>query len=96
MLGAQFSRVEILRSLLASRETSTAEMMAATGLTRGGIRRHLTALSAERVVSERRTTHPRGAGPISYWTVDSEDLISTLDSLIVFLESAQSAHGRGC
>lgn len=81
-LGATSTRVEILRLVLSSREVSTADVMNALGLSRNGVTRHLRELNADGLLCERHATHPRGSGPITYWSADADRVLDVLDSLV--------------
>jgi predicted ArsR family transcriptional regulator len=80
-------RVEILRLTLSRAEVSTAEVMSELGLTRNGALHHLRQLCTSGILSEQRCTHPRGSGPITYWTADRDELIALIESLLAHLLS---------
>ncbi|WP_161580309.1 MULTISPECIES: ArsR/SmtB family transcription factor [Subtercola] len=84
-LGVSFSRLEILRIVLARTEVSSSTVMAEMGMTRNGVTRHLEALRNAGLISERRTTHPRGSGPITYWRADRGDVWDAVDELGQYL-----------
>ena len=69
-LGISPRRVEILRFLLSREQTSVSQVMTEFGLTRNGVLGHLRAMQQGGLISVSRSTHPRGAGPISYWKAD--------------------------
>lgn len=77
--GITRARIEVLRCAQ-GREVSAAELMAELGLSRSGLERHLAILTAEGLLIERHATHPRGSGPIIYWTTDDEAVQRALDA----------------
>jgi predicted ArsR family transcriptional regulator len=81
-LGIAPLRIEILRLLLSRREASAADVMNEFGLTRNGALTHLKRLSADGILVSRSSTHPRGSGPITYWSVDRDALADLTDSLL--------------
>ncbi|RFA10840.1 hypothetical protein B7R54_17730 [Subtercola boreus] len=84
-LGITQSRLEILRILLSQRETTTAELIGETGLSMNGVRQHLQALVGCGLVEGRRATHPRGAGPITYWRAAADHIEDQMDQLCRYL-----------
>jgi len=80
-LGISHRRVEILRFLLSRERTSVSQVMAEFGLTRNGVLGHLRAMQQGGLISVSRTTHPRGAGPISYWKADTEAVFELMEGL---------------
>ena len=80
-LGISHRRVEILRFLLSREQTSVSQVMVEFGLTRNGVLGHLRAMQNGGLVSVRRSTHPRGAGPISYWKADTGAVSDLLEGL---------------
>jgi predicted ArsR family transcriptional regulator len=80
-LGVSPVRLEILRFVISKREVSVSAIMTELGMTRNGIRRHLDCLRESGLISERHTTHPRGAGPITYWRADENSVAYALDWL---------------
>lgn len=85
MLGATQSRLETLRLILAYPEVSTSDIARALDLTRNGVQPHLDALTRAGVVRERHTTHPRGSGPITYWSGDADEVHIVFESLLSHL-----------
>jgi DNA-binding transcriptional ArsR family regulator len=81
VIGATPTRLEVLRMIVAFEDISTAELIEALDLTRNGVLRHLKVLKSEGLISATRTTHPRGAGPITYWRADVDELGDVLESL---------------
>ncbi|WP_425562260.1 FaeA/PapI family transcriptional regulator [Leifsonia kafniensis] len=79
------TRVEILRQIIDQQEVSTADIMSKFGLTRNGARSHLVSLSTEGLITYRRSTHPRGSGPITYWRPDVDEVALLLDELSLYL-----------
>ncbi|TIH33898.1 ArsR family transcriptional regulator [Subtercola vilae] len=73
-LGVSAARLEILRFILSKREVSVTAIMVEVGMTRNGVRRHLEALQHSGLISERRTTHPRGSGPITYFSANEDSV----------------------
>lgn len=74
-------RVELIRYLLVRDEVSVGELMREFCVTRNGIVSHLRALTVQGLAHERRATHPRGSGPITYWSIDRfnvDELLATL------------------
>ncbi len=74
-------RMEIVRLLAASGETCTSEIMETLVLSRGCVVGHLKALAAANLAQLRHATHPRGAGPITYWRLDVERTLDLVDWL---------------
>ncbi|QWT24445.1 winged helix-turn-helix domain-containing protein [Subtercola sp. PAMC28395] len=81
VFGISSVRLDIITALLSGCELSDAALMERFGITRNGIRRHLKALESEGIIVGRHTTHPRGAGPITYWRADADELLMLLDDL---------------
>jgi len=79
-LGVTRARVEVLRMVLARGEVTAAELMDELGLSRSGVGHHLGILTKEGLLSERHATHPRGSGPIIYWTANTEAVKQALDA----------------
>lgn len=90
-LGMQPLRVEILRYVLSRTEVSTAEVMREFGLTRNGVTRHLQSLGDDGLLTRRQTTHPRGAGPITYWAAIPDEVVDLVDRLLAHLGCAPVA-----
>ncbi|RFA18837.1 ArsR/SmtB family transcription factor [Subtercola boreus] len=84
-LGIKPVRLEILRLILARGETSAAHLMAEFGLSRNGVLCHLRSLTAAGLLHERHDTHPRGSGPITYWSADAENASIMLDTLLDYM-----------
>ncbi|RFA12397.1 hypothetical protein B7R22_16535 [Subtercola boreus] len=84
-LGITETRLEILRILLSRPETTTAQLIRATGLSMNGVRAHLQALIGCGLVEGRRATHPRGSGPITYWRAAADDIEDLMDQLCRYL-----------
>lgn len=84
-LGITESRLEILRILLSRHETTTAQLIRSTGLSMNGVRAHLRALVRCGLVEGRHATHPRGAGPITYWRAAADDTEDLMDQLCRYL-----------
>lgn len=85
IIGLPSARLEILRFVLAFDEVSTAEIMQTLNMTRNGVLRHLEVLSSEGLIVNRRATHPRGAGPITYWRGDADEARGALEALTAHL-----------
>ncbi|KJL49560.1 MarR family protein [Microbacterium hydrocarbonoxydans] len=79
-LGVTRARVEVLRLVLERGELTAADLMAELGISRSGLQRHLTTLTADGLLSERHTTHPRGSGPVIYWAADRAEIERALRS----------------
>jgi predicted ArsR family transcriptional regulator len=75
-------RIEIVRFALSRPEFSAADVMAEFGLTRNGALQHLRKLTDEGLLFERRCTHPRGSGPITYWRADADGVHDLLAALV--------------
>jgi predicted ArsR family transcriptional regulator len=86
--GISHRRVEILRFLMSRRESSVADLMCEFALTRNGALGHLKAMERQGLVSVRHSTHPRGAGPISYWRADTAAVRELLEGLLSHVFSA--------
>ena len=83
-LGLSPTRIEVLKLVLAH-ETSTAEVMEQLGLSRNGALQNLRSLENAGIVTERRVTHPRGSGPITYWAGKTSDVEGLIDDIFAFL-----------
>lgn len=81
IIGATPTRLEVLRMIVAFDDVSTSEIVDSLELTRNGVLRHLKVLEAEGLIVRTRTTHPRGAGPITYWRADVDQLDDVFESL---------------
>jgi DNA-binding transcriptional ArsR family regulator len=66
-------------------DVTAKDVMEALGLTRSAVGYHLTALTDAGMIHERRATHPRGRGPIIYWSADRDAIASLRDTLITHL-----------
>lgn len=55
------------------------------GLTGNGALLHLKCMMAEMILFERRCTHPRGSGPVTYWSVNRSEVESLIESLVDYL-----------
>ncbi len=75
-------RAEILRFALSRPEVSTAEVMAELELTRNGALQHLKRLKEGGLLNARRSTHPRGSGPITYWKADRAEITTLFESFL--------------
>lgn len=78
LLGASPVRVAVLHAVLAHGEVTALELMGALQLTRNGVGRHLTELTAAGFLIERRATHPRGSGDVIYWRADRDRVAAEL------------------
>lgn len=74
----------MLRAVIASTEATTAKLMELSGLTRSGVLGHLRIPARDGLVKGRRTTHPRGSGPITYWHAVSEEIEDLMSNLSAF------------
>ena len=81
-LGIAALRIEILRFVVSRPQVCTADVMREFHITRNGARHHLHALSDEELIVARHTTHPRGSGPITYWSADRAEIHEFFDALI--------------
>ncbi|MGW9159660.1 helix-turn-helix domain-containing protein [Microbacterium sp. NPDC055665] len=81
LLGASANRLEVLRFVLRQDQATALEVMAALGLTRNGVGKHLEALTAAGFLSARRATHPRGSGDVIYWSGRRDRIARVLWSL---------------
>ncbi|GAA0991148.1 hypothetical protein GCM10009563_03220 [Subtercola frigoramans] len=84
-LGASALRVEILTFVLTNASSSTAEIMTQFAITRNGALDHLRLLQRNGLVSAERRTHPRGSGPITYWSAEEGDVAVVLYDLIDYI-----------
>lgn len=80
-------RIEVLRLAMSQTEISTADVMQEFGVVRNCARQHLLELADECLLVARRTTHPRGSGPITYWRADRDQIEGLLDQFIVYVLS---------
>jgi predicted ArsR family transcriptional regulator len=79
--GSPPARLEVLRFVLAYPETTTAEVMVALNMSRNGVLRHLKVLADEGMLEMRHATHPRGAGPITYWRANVDEAWAVFEAL---------------
>lgn len=89
-LGITSLRVELLRFVLSRPRVCTADAMQEFGITRNCAHHHLHALNSQGLLSALHTTHPRGSGPITYWSADEaevEELFTTLLDHVLNRES---------
>jgi len=82
-LGVSTLCVEVLRETVRSEAVSTAEIADALGITQNAAWQQLRRLRAAKLVTQRRDTHPRGAGGISYWRADPTAIAAVLDDLFI-------------
>lgn len=80
-VSATPARIKMIRFILDSGEVTAKDVMAETGLSRNAVGYHLTALTEARILHERRATHPRGSGPIIYWSADRDVVRAVRDVL---------------
>lgn len=66
-------------------DVTAKDVMQALDLTRSAVGYHLAALTEAGLIHERRATHPRGRGPIIYWSADREAIRELRDTLIQHL-----------
>ena len=84
-LAATPARLRTLRVVMDGGEVTAKDVMHALGLTRSAVGYHLAALTEVGVIHERRATHPRGSGPLIYWSADREAIHDLRDTLIKHL-----------
>lgn len=84
-LAATPARLRTLRLVMGGGDVTAKDVMQALGLTRSAVGYHLTALTEAGLIHERRATHPRGRGPIIYWSADREAIHDLRDTLIQHL-----------
>jgi hypothetical protein len=89
-LGISPMRLEILRLAMSRPELSTADVMYEFDITRSCARQHLLGLTDGQLLLARRTTHPRGSGPITYWHADHGEIAQLLDQLTNYFLSGAS------
>lgn len=75
------ARIRVLRVVMDSTEVTANDVMASTGLSRNATGHHLTALLEAGAIRQRRATHPRGAGPVIYWSADLDVIHAIRDTL---------------
>jgi DNA-binding transcriptional ArsR family regulator len=80
-LGIPDTRLAVIQLASCSDEVTAGELMRELRMTRNGVGRHLEALTRDGLLIERRATHPRGSGWITYWSLDADALRSALDAL---------------
>lgn len=73
------ARIETLRYVLDHEQVTAKDVMAATGLSRNATGNNLAALTQAGLLHERRATHPRGSGPIIYWSADRDVIHAARD-----------------
>jgi predicted ArsR family transcriptional regulator len=84
-LGVNQTRLDLIHLLVNNPQCSTNDLMMALDLTRNGVLTHLKALESMQLVSEKRETHPRGSGPITYWLADIPEFEYLMGELSRFL-----------
>lgn len=84
-LAATPARLRTLRIVMDGQDVTAKDVMQALGLTRSAVGYHLTALTDAGLIHERRATHPRGRGPIIYWSADREAIHDLRDTLVQHL-----------
>lgn len=72
LFGASPVRIAIVRVLLEHDEVTVTDLMDALSVTRNGVNWHLRQLDEAGLLIERRATHPRGAGAITYWRLNRD------------------------
>jgi hypothetical protein len=83
--GMNSSRMLILGVLLDRQETPTSRVVSETTMSLNGVRSHLLELERCGLVVARHSTHPRGAGPITYWSADADAIADFLESIYSYL-----------
>lgn len=78
-------RDELLRFLVSQPEVSTARIMSEFGISRSGAVKHLRILSESGLVTKRRSTHPRGSGPITYWQADPAEVVVLMEGFLHYI-----------
>ncbi|GGF33821.1 hypothetical protein GCM10011399_28740 [Subtercola lobariae] len=86
-LGVSNARVEILRAISRRGESPTSALMEDVGLSRNGLSRHLEVLRQSGFLSDRHATHPRGSGPITYWSLDSDGISDAIEALLTYIST---------
>jgi DNA-binding transcriptional ArsR family regulator len=84
-IAATPARLRTLRVVMDHAEVTAKDVMQALDLTRSAVGYHLAALTDAGVIHERRATHPRGSGPVIYWSADPEAVAALRDTLIEHL-----------
>ncbi len=84
-IAATPARLHTLRVVMDGQDVTAKDVMQALGLTRSAVGYHLAALTEAGLIHERRATHPRGRGPIIYWSADREAIHDLRDTLIQHL-----------
>lgn len=80
-IAATPARLRTLRVVMDGGDVTAKDVMDALGLTRSAVGYHLAALTEAGMIHERRATHPRGRGPIIYWSADREAIHGLRDTL---------------
>jgi DNA-binding transcriptional ArsR family regulator len=80
-IAATPARLGTLRVVMDGGDVTAKDVMDALGLTRSAVGYHLAALTEAGMIHERRATHPRGRGPIIYWSADREAIHGLRDTL---------------
>ena len=84
-LAATPARLRTLRVVMDGGDVTAKDVMQALGLTRSAVGYHLSALTDAGVIRERRATHPRGSGPVIYWSADRDAIHALRDTLTAHL-----------
>lgn len=84
-LAATPARLRTLRIVMDGQDVTAKDVMQALELTRSAVGYHLSALTEAGLIHERRATHPRGRGPIIYWSADREAIHDLRDTLVQHL-----------
>jgi len=71
-LGITPARLEILRIVFAEGEVTAPHLVEQLALSRNAVGYHLKVLTDQELLLERKATHPRGYGPLGYWTADKD------------------------
>jgi len=80
-IAATPARLRTLRVVMDGGDVTAKDVMDALGLTRSAVGYHLAALTEAGMIHERRATHPRGRGPIIYWSANREAIHGLRDAL---------------
>ena len=80
-IAATPARLRTLRVVMDGGDVTAKDVMEALDLTRSAVGYHLTALTEAGMIHERRATHPRGRGPIIYWSADRDAIHHLRDTL---------------
>ncbi|WP_316295681.1 ArsR/SmtB family transcription factor [Clavibacter michiganensis] len=80
-IAATPARLRTLRVVMDGTEVTAKSVGEALGISRNAAAYHLAGLAQAGLVGERHATHPRGSGPIVYWSARAEAIRDLRDVL---------------